>query len=111
MSCIRVATEHRADAMHRETSLAFTAGSEKGVTRLLKEASCLATKLLLSGWLSSLAVAAAEDWKHFKRDNAKQKNSAFARRRVSADRKSEGLQACEICRIAVRSENLQSSLT
>lgn len=46
---MRVATEHRADAMHSDTRRAFTAGSEKGVTRLLKAAACLAMKPFVSG--------------------------------------------------------------
>lgn len=55
-----VATEHKAEATHREVSLAFTAGSEKGVIKLLKAAACLAMKPLASSSLPPLAAAATQ---------------------------------------------------
>ena len=56
---MRVATEHRADATQRETKRALTAGSEKGVSRLFKEAVCLATNPLGLGSSPPGAAAAA----------------------------------------------------
>lgn len=55
---MRVATEHRAEATHKDTRRALTAGSEKGVTRVLREASRLATKPWLLDPPSSFPAAA-----------------------------------------------------
>ena len=63
---MRVATEHRADATQRETRRALTAGSEKGVSRLFREAVCLATNPLGLGASPPGAAAAAVKQGKFK---------------------------------------------
>lgn len=55
-----MATEQSAEATHNEISRELTAGSENGVIKVLKAASCLATNPLVSGTDSSYAAEAAQ---------------------------------------------------